>query len=183
VTTLLMFVWAVAEATVWPIMPDAALVPLALARPKSWWRLVAASALGTTLGGIVSYRVGQAWPDGGAVSALPLVRPPMVQAVSRWFTDEGARGVVRQPSSGVPYKVFARLAGSQGLALGPFLGWAVAARSGRFMATAGAAALVGRTVPALGRRWFWPATSAWAVIFGVGLWRTVRAWEAPDATP
>lgn len=176
---LLAFVWALAEATVWPIMPDAVLVPLALAWPRSWWRHVVAAALGTLLGGIVSYRVGRARPDHAAISALPLVRLPMVQAAARWLTDEGARGVVRQPASGVPYKVFARLAGGQGVPLVPFLGWAVAARGGRFLGMAGGAALLGWRFPSLGGRWFWYATALWSSGFGVALWRTVLAWEVP----
>ena len=45
---------SIAEATVWPIMPDALLVPLAFARPRDWWRLVLASAVGTALGGALT---------------------------------------------------------------------------------------------------------------------------------
>jgi membrane protein YqaA with SNARE-associated domain len=184
---LLAFVWALAEATVWPIMPDALLVPLAARRPRSWWRLVLGAALGTIVGGTVSYRIGRSRPDAAAVAALPLVRAPMVQAASRWLAAAGARGVLRQPPSGVPYKVFARLAGSQGIALGPFLGWTLAARGGRFLFSVGGAMVARWWFPALGDRWFWQATAVWCVAFGLGLWRTVRAWEAPlppdDASP
>lgn len=178
-TLLLVFVWAVAEATVWPIMPDAVLVPLALARPQRWWQLVLAAMMGTALGGIVSHRVGRERPDTAAVVALPLVRPLMVEAASRWLTDEGARGVTRQPASGVPFKVFARLAGSRGIDLGAFLAWGVAARTGRFLVSAGGAALLARYVPMLSGRWLRPAAALWSVAFGVGLWRTVRSWETP----
>ena len=75
---LLAFLWAVAEATVWPFMPDAVLVPLALARPSSWWRLVLAAALGTTVGGAISYLLARRRPDRTAIERLPLVRPAMV---------------------------------------------------------------------------------------------------------
>jgi membrane protein YqaA with SNARE-associated domain len=180
---LLAFAWAVAEATFWPIMPDALLVPLALSRPQRWWQLVLAAMLGTALGGVVSYRAGRVRPDPSAVAALPLVRPLMVEAGARWLTDEGARGVMRQPASGVPFKVFARLAGSQDIGLRPFLAWAVAARTGRFLASAGGAALLARYAPALSVRWLWPATALWSVAFGVGLWRTVRYWDAPVPPP
>ncbi len=175
---LLAFVWALAEATVWPIMPDALLVPLVARRPRSWWRLVVGAALGTLVGGTVSYCIGRSRPDEAAVVALPLVRRPMVQAAARWLTGAGARGVLRQPPSGVPYKVFARLAGSQGVALGPFLGWTLAARGGRFLFSVSGAMLARWLFPAIGGRWYLQATAIWCAAFGVGLWRTVLAWEA-----
>src|SRR3954470_10872228 len=39
--TTLVGLSALAEATVRPIMPDAAMMPLAQARPRSWWRRAA----------------------------------------------------------------------------------------------------------------------------------------------
>jgi membrane protein YqaA with SNARE-associated domain len=174
------FLWAVAEATRWPVMPDAVLVPLALARPGSWWRLVVAAALGTSVGGVVSYARARRRPDRSAIVRLPLVRPAMVDAADRWLAAEGPRGARRQPASGVPFKVFARLAGAQGLPLGPFLVWAVGARSLRFAVSAGLAALLARRFQAAVARWFWWLTLLWAVVFCLALWCTVRFWERRD---
>jgi membrane protein YqaA with SNARE-associated domain len=167
------FLWAVAEGTVWPIMPDAALVPLALVRPSSWWRLVLAAALGTATGGAISYALGRRNPDRASVERLALVRPAMVTAVDDWFEREGARGVWRQPATGVPFKVFARRAGSRELPPLIFLGWALLSRSARFALLAGIAALVGERIP----RWCWPITGLWALVFGVALWRLVELWS------
>jgi membrane protein YqaA with SNARE-associated domain len=192
-TFALAFVWAVAEATLWPIMPDAVLVPLALRRPSSWWRLVVAAALGTSAGAAVSYALGQRRPDRQAIERLPLVRPAMAAAVDRWLAAEGARGVWRQPATGVPLKVFARLAGAREVPLGTFLLWAVTVRSVRFALAAGLAALFARRFPGLVVRRFWWLTLLWSVSFGVALWRLVAFWErhgqrdrapgAPDALP
>jgi membrane protein YqaA with SNARE-associated domain len=177
------FLWAVAEATIWPIMPDAVLVPLVLARPAAWWRLVVAAALGTAVGGSLSYALGRSQPGRAAVERLPLVRPAMVEAVDRWLTREGARGVWRQPATGVPFKVFARLAGARGLPPGQFLVWAVAARSARFIAVAGVVAMVGRRWPDTVGRWFWWLTLLWGIVFGAALWRLVRYWERRGEAP
>jgi membrane protein YqaA with SNARE-associated domain len=171
------FLWAVAEATVWPIMPDAALVPMALARPGSWWRLVVAAALGTTVGGVVSYRLGRSRPVRSDVERLAMVRPAMVGAVERWLEAEGPRGVWRQPATGVPFKVFARVAGARRLPVVPFLAWAVAARGVRFFVLTGLAALVGGRWPAVVARWYWLLSGVWAAVFGLTLWRLVRFWE------
>jgi membrane protein YqaA with SNARE-associated domain len=187
VTYILVFLWALAEATVWPIMPDAILVPLALARPRSWWRLVLAAALGTTLGGTISYLIGSRWPgrvtadwsvsERSAIERLPLVRPAMVAAADRWLTEDGPRGAWRQPASGIPMKVFARLAGLNRLPLVSFLLWAVTARSVRFTVAAGGAVLLSRLFRPHVARWYWPLTLLWTVIFGVGLWRAVAFWS------
>ena len=174
---VVVFGWALAEATVWPFMPDAVLVPLALARPASWWRLVLAAALGTTVGGAISYAIARRRPDRAAIERLPLVRPAMVAAADRWLEQQGPRGAMRQPASGIPMKVFARLAGSRGLAPGSFLLYAGAARTTRFVISAGLAALLGRAfADAVRRRLSW-LTLGWSLLFGVALWRTVAFWE------
>jgi undecaprenyl-diphosphatase len=171
----------VAEATIWPIMPDAVLVPLALARPSSWSRLVLAAALGTTVGGAISYLIGQGRPDRDAVERLPLVRPAMVSAADHWLAEAGPGGVLRQPASGIPMKVFARLGGMRGLPLWRLLLWAVLARGLRFAVAAGGAALLGRVFRTHVERWYWPLTLLWGIIFGVGLWRAVAFWERRSA--
>ena len=171
------FVWAVAEATLSPIMPDAVTVPLALHRPGGWWRLVIGAALGTMAGGVLSYLVGRRHPDRAAIERLPLIRHAMVAAADRWLQNEGPRGAWRQPATGAPFKVFARVAGAQRLPCVPFLLWAVAARSVRFVLLTGIAAQIGRRLPPDGGRIAWLLSAVWAVSFGLALWRLVRFWE------
>jgi membrane protein YqaA with SNARE-associated domain len=175
--TVLAFLWAVAEGTVWPSMPDAVLVPLALARPPSWRRLVLAAALGTATGGVISYLLGRLSPERESVERLALVRPSMVTAVDVWLEREGSRGVWRQPVTGVPFKVFARRAGAHRLPPLTFLGWAVLARSARFALLAGVAALVGQRGGATVARRYWPITALWATVFGLTLYRLVAFWS------
>jgi membrane protein YqaA with SNARE-associated domain len=174
------FLLALAEATVWPIMPDAVLVPMALARPASWWRLVLAAATGSATGGAISYVLGRQNQDRASVERLALVRPAMVTAVDVWLEREGAHGVWRQPATGVPFKVFARRAGANGLPIGTFLGWALLSRSIRFTLLAGIAALVAKRGGATVARWYWPITGLWALGFSVALWRSVMFWSRQD---
>jgi membrane protein YqaA with SNARE-associated domain len=174
----LAFGWAVGEATVLPIMPDAVLVPLALARPASWWRLSLAAMLGSSVGGAVSYwRGGRSPTTTETVAGLPLVRPAMVAAAERWLASMGPRGILRQPLSGVPFKVFARLAGARHLPLGAFLAWAVLGRGARFLAMSGLAAAIGARWPGPVRRHIVAISVLWGIVFGATLWRTVAYWE------
>jgi membrane protein YqaA with SNARE-associated domain len=179
---LLVGAWSVGEATVWPIMPDAVLVPLAFARPHDWWKLVAAAAGGTALGGAMTYIVGtRGIGRHGCAWHPPLVRPRMVAAVRRWLEVEGARGVRHQPASGVPFKVFAREAGALGIPFAPFLGLAVSARATRFALAAGGAALARSYLPRALAGHPRLLLTSWIVLFGIGLWRTLAAWSgSPD---
>jgi hypothetical protein len=138
---------------------------------------VLASAAGTTVGGAISYLIGQRRPDRDAVERLPLVRPAMVTAADAWLAEDGPRGVWRQPASGIPMKVFARVGGMRGLPPERLLLWAVAARGTRFVVAAGGAALIGRIFRLQVTRWYWPLTLLWTLVFGVGLWRAVLFWE------
>lgn len=171
------FAWAVAEATCWPVMPDAILVPLAAARPRDWRQLALAAAAGSSAGGIASYALGRAGTGRSLLTRLPLVRPSMVRATECWLADDGSLGVRHQPLSGVPFKVFALLAGARGLPLGPFLGAAFAVRGARFLAVGGMAALLGHRFGRAARRHRPLLLALWSVAFAVGLQRTVVAWE------
>lgn len=112
---------------------------------------------------------------------LPLlVRPRMVSAVRAWLRAEGPSALWRQPASGVPFKVFAREAGALRVPLGPFLVWAVGARSLRFALAACVAALVGSHAPVCVRSHPCLLLAGWSLAFGVALWRTVAAWSGPD---
>ena len=178
--SLLVGAWSVGEATFWPIMPDAVLVPLAFARPGDWWRLVLAAAGGTAFGGVTTYLAGRRRPGSGSRRHLPLVQPRMVTAARGWLRAEGARGVWRQPVSGVPIKVFAREAGALGIPLVPFLAWAVGARAARFALAAGGAALARHWMPRAVATHPALLLAGWCVVFGLGLWRTVVAWSGPS---
>jgi membrane protein YqaA with SNARE-associated domain len=169
--------WAIGEALVWPLMPEAALVPLSASVPKAWWRFALASLLGSTIGGCASYGIGRRLVHVGWIDRLPLVRRTMVSAADEWLVREGPRGVLHQPLSGIPFKVFAYLAGNRRLPFGPFLMWSACGRGSRFGLVCAGAALVGSIGgPAL-RVHSRVLLGGWAVVFGIGLLRTVQQWE------
>ena len=171
------FSWAVAEATCWPIMPDAVLVPLAAAQPRRWWRLALSAAAGSTLGGCLSYALGRLVPTRPLLARLPLVRPRMVSTTDAWLAEGGAAALRRQPLSGLPFKIFAMLAGERRMLLLPFLGWALLARGSRFFTVTALSALAGHHFASLVRRHPGPLLLLWSVLFLLGLRRTVQRWE------
>jgi membrane protein YqaA with SNARE-associated domain len=52
-----------AESSVFPIPPDALLIPMALARPRQAWRLAAICTLASVAGGMLGYLIGYALFD------------------------------------------------------------------------------------------------------------------------
>jgi membrane protein YqaA with SNARE-associated domain len=158
-------------------MPDAALVPSAAARPGAWWRLALAATAGSCLGGMGSYTLGRWRPARPVLARLPLVRPAMVEAADRWLAAEGALALRHQPLSGLPFKVFALLAGNRRVSLGAFVASTFVFRGVRFLAVSGVAALLGRRFERQIRRHGAPLLMAWALVFSFGLWRIVAAWE------
>ncbi len=172
-----------AEAVVWPIMPEAVLVPLSVARPQRWWQLAGVALLGSTSGAALSYAVGAGGRAEGLLDHLPLVRQAMVSAARTWLIDEGAAGVRHQPLSGLPIKVFALVAASSGVSLPAFLSWAAAARGARFFVVCAGAALVGRALRDGVKRWPKLLLVAWCAAFAIGLRRTVLRWERRDTAP
>jgi membrane protein YqaA with SNARE-associated domain len=158
-------------------MPDAALVPLAASRPADWWRLALAAAGGSVFGGTASYLAGRWRGSGPPWSRLPMVRPAMLNAAGAWLADEGPSGLRHQPLSGVPFKVFAVIAGARGLPLLPFVGWALAVRGTRFGLVCLVSALLGRPLRPLLRRHPRPMLLIWSAAFALGLRRSVRSWE------
>lgn len=110
-----MFLWAFAEALVWPIIPDASLALLVLARPRRWFTLSLSAVGGSIAGGaagVLAAAQGLRWP-------LPLTTPRMVASVEAWL-GAGADGLAHQPLSGAPYKVFVAEAPEAGISVWEF---------------------------------------------------------------
>ncbi len=174
---VIVFLWAFAEAFMWPLIPDSALMALAFAAPAAIWRLWAMCTAGSMAGGVVGVLLGRAglsWP-------LPLVTDRMREAVSGWMAD-GAAGLVHQPFSGVPFKAFVSTAGDTDVEVVDWALWTAATRGGRMLAfgLVGAAAgwVLWHVIPVRFRAathlWVY-TTGAIALLTGLGF--VVVAWS------
>ena len=169
----LCFAWGFAEALLWPVIPDFAVAPLALASPASFAWLAFGAAAGSVAGGAVAYVLGGL---GVGAAHLPLVTPRMAATAAGWLAA-GPAGLLRQPLSGIPYKAFAYQAAAAGNSLPGFLGYTFIARGFRLLVVAGVFAAAG----VVARRW-WPRLfGAFLILFTAafltGLARVVGAWS------
>ena len=98
---VVLFFWSVAEAMLWPLIPDAALAATVFFAPDlapvALPTVVLGSAIGGTIG-ITLLRSGRRYP-------LPMVTGRMEVRVKRWL-EKGPVGLIYQPPTAVPYKAF-----------------------------------------------------------------------------
>ncbi len=172
----LVFAWAVAEATFWPVAPEAVLVPVVVGHERGLLRPLAASVAGTALGGSATYLFACAFPRSAweTVSGLPLVKPSWFGRARERLERSWLRGLAYQPWSGIPFKVWAVEAGPMGLKPRLVIPAFVASRGLRLAAVA----LVARALPALApgfvRRRFLPLSLTYAALFLAGRLRVTR---------
>jgi membrane protein YqaA with SNARE-associated domain len=125
-----------AESSFFPIPPDVMLAPMALARPKSWFRLALLTTLTSVLGGLLGYLIGWAAMD----AVMPWVErmgyAPKLAHAQVWFEQWGFWAVLLAGFSPIPYKAFTITAGGLGMALLPFTLASFIGRGGRFFLVA-----------------------------------------------
>ncbi|HUG85402.1 MAG TPA: lysophospholipid acyltransferase family protein [Euzebya sp.] len=171
--TLILAVWAFAEATIWPLIPDLLLAGLVFAVPRLGPRLVAVAAGASAIGGAVAVtlaRAGLTWP-------LPAVTSAMQQQAVDAISQHGARGLLAQPLSGVPYKAFNSAGAGTDIEVLSWVGWTVTARGMRMAVVALMAWAAGRLL------WSARVPEGWAprlhaVVVLTGLVLFVLGWAA-----
>lgn len=121
--------WAALEALVWFVVPEYLLLLIVFMRRKRksdlLWYDIAGTIIGTILGFILRF-------PAAFLEKIPYVYPSMLEQTAVWYTNEGLFGLIHQPFSGVPYKVFVALAPGFGFAPILFLAVALVMRLSRY---------------------------------------------------
>lgn len=125
----LVFFWALGEALVWFMIPEFLLTLLIFMRIHRKRQLVLYDIYGTILGTLIAFVV--PIPD-RFIDKLPYIQPNMVAQARHWFDAHGIFGLIYQPFSGVPYKVFTHLAPQYHFFFLTFLILAVVVRISRY---------------------------------------------------
>lgn len=178
---LALFVWAFAEAYVWPVVPDVALASAVFLIPDGAVWFVSATVIGSAVGGVAamtSYRRGLRW-------RLPLVTRLMQSKAATWL-ERGALGLMYQPLTTVPYKVFVVEGAVRAVGLAPWTLWTVVFRGARMsvvaVLTVVASDLVGAIAPAdIAPTVRLVILGVGLVIFLIGFWGTWQLWSRSDS--
>jgi membrane protein YqaA with SNARE-associated domain len=128
-----LFLLALAESSVFPIPPDALLIPLAIAAPRKAFRFALICTTGSVLGGMIGYLIG--WQLMAHVG-MPVIHMyglegkfEQIQALYRTH-DAWAVGIAG--FTPIPYKVFTIAAGAFEINFPVFVMASLVGRAGRF---------------------------------------------------
>jgi len=126
----LVFTWAAAEAIAWFIIPEFLLFLVIFMRIHRKFDLLKYDLLGTIVGSVIAilWHLPQS-----AFLRLPYIRPKMLVQAQTWYHSHGIWGLLYQPFSGVPYKVFTHEAANYHFFIPAFLLIAVVARMVRYL--------------------------------------------------
>ncbi|WP_405716776.1 MULTISPECIES: lysophospholipid acyltransferase family protein [unclassified Streptomyces] len=120
----LAFVWALAEALSWPLMPELLLGAVCVAVPRQALRMSLGALAGSLAGGLLALQLASA----GVHLPAPLTTDRMRAEVRAELALEGASAVRHQPWNGIPFKVYGAGAGRAGV---PALDWLTASATAR----------------------------------------------------
>src|SRR5580704_17028463 len=128
---------AFAEASFFPVPPDALLIPMALARPDRAWRLAAICLVGSVIGGALGYLIGYTVFDQLARPLIELYgygdRFAAFQALyARW----GLWVILVKGLTPIPYKIVTIASGAAHFDFAVFMTASLITRGARFFLVA-----------------------------------------------
>lgn len=128
---------AFAEASFFPVPPDALLIPMALARPDRAWRFATICMVGSVIGGALGYLIGYAVFDQLAKPLIQLYgygdRFAAFQALyARW----GLWVILIKGLTPIPYKIVTIASGAAHFNFGVFMMASLLTRGARFFLVA-----------------------------------------------
>ena len=128
---------AFAEASFFPIPPDALLVPMALARPDRAWRLALVCTIASVAGGALGYFIGYAVFD---QLARPLIAfygyGPRFAAFQALYAQYGVWIILIKGLTPIPYKIVTIASGAAHFDFAVFMAASAVTRGARFFAVA-----------------------------------------------
>jgi membrane protein YqaA with SNARE-associated domain len=139
------FLWGLAEATLFFIIPDVFFTLVALFSFRQSAKVLMAVLAGAVVGGSIMYAAGEAAPrrSEAAVLKVPFVSPSMLARTRSDLAKYGIWTMAKGPWIGLPYKLYA-IQGSRYARWPLFLITTAVARMGRFVFLWLVAVLAGR---------------------------------------
>ena len=135
------------ESSVFPIPPDAVLIPMVLARPDRAWRLALICTLSSVAGGALGYLIGYAVFD---QLARPVIDFYGYSQKFIAFQDLYARWglwvILIKGLTPIPYKIVTIAAGAAAFSFPLFMGASLVTRGGRFFLLAALLRIFGEKV-------------------------------------
>lgn len=146
-----LFVLSFAEASFFPVPPDALLIALCMGAHRKWYRFAAICSVGSVLGGVGGYLIGYLAFEtigeamlGITASISGMTPTELLDQAQYWFNEKKMAGIKVGPwavgiagFTPIPYKVFTIAAGFFKMTFMPFLIASIISRSLRFFLVSG----------------------------------------------
>lgn len=128
---------AFAEASFFPVPPDALLIPIALARPDRAWRFAAICLAGSVIGGALGYLIGYAVFDQLARPLIALYGyGDRFAAFQALYAQWGLWVILIKGLTPIPYKIVTIASGAAKFNFWVFMAASVVTRGARFFLVA-----------------------------------------------
>ena len=166
------FIWGVAEATLFFIVPDVLLSYIGLKRgAKDAARASLIAAIGAGIGGAIMYLWSASDPAAAreAVLAVPAISDAMAARAAEAMADNWFMATFLGPLSSTPFKVYAILAPYAGASLPAFAFAGIIARLPRFLIVSIGTAFIARVLtPRVSAQvQTWALAGAWVLFYAV----------------
>lgn len=125
----LVLFWALAEALVWFVIPEFLLFLIVFMKVRHRANLLFYDIIGTIAGTLIGLAIHL---PRDVMIHIPYVYDGMFTQTHGWFSTMGIWGLLNQPFSGVPYKVFLNMAPQFGFNVFLFILLALSLRVGRY---------------------------------------------------
>jgi membrane protein YqaA with SNARE-associated domain len=124
---------AFAESSVFPIPPDAFIIPMVLAQPKRAWRIALVATSASVLGGLLGYAIGYYLQD----FSRWLIGAHNFEAFQAAYTQWGLWIILIKGLTPIPYKIVTIASGLTSFNLPVFILASIVTRGARFFIVAG----------------------------------------------
>jgi membrane protein YqaA with SNARE-associated domain len=130
---LWLFCTAFAEASFFPLPPDALLIPMILARPRRAWWLAGVCTVGSVTGGLFGYWIGAALLNQVAMPVVHFYHAEHAYgAFLAFYARWGFWAILAKGLTPIPFKLVTIAAGAAHFDLGAFVVACIITRGGRF---------------------------------------------------
>ena len=122
-----------AESSVFPIPPDAMLIPMCLARPERAYSYALVCTVASVLGGLLGYAIGALFFEAVALPVLTTYgHADALATFTGWFERWGAAVILIKGLTPIPYKIVTIASGAAHFSLLVFFVCSVITRGARF---------------------------------------------------
>lgn len=160
-----LFVLSFTESSFFPIPPDALMIPLALVKPHFALVLATITTIGSALGGILGYIIGN---KGGKPIVSKIISDEKLYAVKLIYQKYDVWAIIVAGFTPLPYKVFTIAAGLFDLDIKRFFIASIIGRGARFFIVAGLIFIYGEKINHFLSEYFELITIGFAVLIVLG---------------